>query len=157
MKLLGTLHLIVLAALVPASAQTPAAPAKPNSAPAATKPKPAAATKPAPSAAAKPEAANSADPVVLMVGDEKLTKSQFEALVASLPDELKAQANGPNKRRFAEQLVEMKSLAYEARRRKLDQTPEAKTRIALQLDNVLASELFRTLNADLKVDDAALE
>jgi peptidyl-prolyl cis-trans isomerase C len=92
-----------------------------------------------------------ADPVVLTVGNEKMTKSQFEAFVAALPDQLRAMATGPNKRKFAEQLVDMKTLAYEGRRRKLDQSPEVKQKIALQTDNVLASEVLREV-----VDEAAV-
>jgi peptidyl-prolyl cis-trans isomerase C len=125
---------LVLAAAVLAGAQTPPAAAK-----------------------AAPAATIAADPVVLTVGNEKMTKSEFEAFVAALPDQLKAQANGPNKRKFAEQLVELKSLAYEARVRKLDQSPDVKRRIALQTDNVLASEVFRQIGAGINVDDAAVK
>ncbi len=86
-----------------------------------------------------------------------MTKSQFESFLAALPEQLRAQANGPAKRKFAEQFAEMKSLAQEARRRKLDQKPDVQQRMALQVDNVLASEMFRIANADLKVDDAAIQ
>jgi peptidyl-prolyl cis-trans isomerase C len=126
-----------------AKPKTPTPAAKPKAPTPATTPK-----TPAPNAAA--------DPVVLTVGAEKMTKSQFEAFVAALPEQVRAGATGPNKRKFAEQVVEVKALAYEARRRKLDQSPEVKQRIALQTDSVLASEVFRLVNADVKVDDAAL-
>lgn len=151
MKSFRIAHALVAATLMCANAQT--------SAPAPAKPKPAkpVAVKPVTARPAPAETAVSTnDPVVITYGDQKITKSQFEALVATLPDELRAQANGPNKRKFAEQLVEMKSLAYEARHRKLDETPEAKQRIAIQIDNALASELFRSLNTAVKVDDAAI-
>ncbi len=86
-----------------------------------------------------------------------MTKSQFEAFVAVLPEQLQATATGPNKRKFAEQLADMKALALEARRRKLDQSPDVKLRIALQVDNTLAGEMFRTINNEVKVDDAAVK
>ncbi len=86
-----------------------------------------------------------------------MTKSAFEAFIAALPEQLRVQASGPGKRKFAEQFAEMKSLALEARRRKLDQRPEVQERMALQVDNVLASEMFRIVNADLKLEDAAVQ
>lgn len=135
MRIPTCLPLLVLAAGISASAQTPTT----------------AAAKPA------PEVTAAADPVVLTVGSEKMTKSQFETFVAALPDQLRAQANGPNKRKFAEQVVELKALAYEARRRKLDQSADVQQKIALQTDNVLASEVFRIVSAGVKVDDAALK
>jgi parvulin-like peptidyl-prolyl isomerase len=151
-----TLALVAPLLLSVASAQAPPAakkttPAKPAAAkPAAAKP---AGAKPA---AAKPAAAAKVDPndpVVMTVGPQKITKSEFEGLVAALPEQVRAQATGPNKRKFAEQVAEMRALAYEARQRKLDQSPEMKIKIALQVDNVLASELV----GSAKVDAAAVQ
>ncbi len=152
MSILNLSTTLALAALA-ASAQTapPVKKAAPTTAPAPAKP---AAAKPA---AAKPAVANANDPVVLTIGTETMTKSQYEALIKALPEQARAQANGPNKRKFAEQIAEMKSLAYEARRRKIDQDPEVRAKLALQTDNVLASELFRTTTANLKADDAAIQ
>lgn len=154
LPLLATFTLGAFAQSTPATTpKTPAAAPKiPAAAPKAA-PKPAAA---APKTAASSPAASAADPVVISVGNEKMTKSQFEAFVAALPEQVRAGASGPNKHKFAEQLVEVKALAYEARRRKLDQSPEVKQRIALQTDSVLASEVYRLVSADVKVDDAAV-
>lgn len=149
MKLPSISLILFLASSLAATAQT-------SSKPTATPTAPAGQTTPKATATPAATAAASADPVVLSVGNEKMTKSQYEAFVASLPEQLRANASGPNKRKFAEQVVEMKSLAYEARRRKLDQSPEVKQRIALQADNVLASEVYRLINADMKVGDAAV-
>ena len=157
-----TLALLAPLVLSLASAQTPpaakkATPAKPAatkpaaSKPASTKPaaaKPAATPKPAGTAKVDPN-----DPVVMTVGTQKITKSEFEGLVAALPEQVRAQATGPNKRKFAEQVAEMRALAYEARQRKLDQSPEMKVKIALQVDNVLANELV----SSGKVDPAAVQ
>lgn len=145
MKISTYVPVLVFAAGVFASGQTPTA--------AAARPP---AAKPTTTAGAAPTA-KAADPVVLTVGGETMTKSQYEAFVASLPDQLRAQAVGPNKRKFAEQVIELKTLAYEARRRKLDQAPDVKEKIALQTDNVLASEVYKELNAGVKVDDTAVK
>ena len=105
-------------------------------------------------ATAKPAAApaKTNDPVVITIGDRKITKSQFEGFVSALPEQAQGQAKGPNKRKFAEQYAEMESLAAEARRRKIDQLPSTKQIMALQVDNLLASEVLK----QAKVDDAAL-
>ncbi len=132
-------------------AATTAAPAK---APAATKP--AMATKPTAPDAGQSTPLAASDPVVLTIGDQKMTKSQYEAFISALPPQVRAQANGPNKRKFAEQIVDMKALAYEARVQKLDQSLDFKQKLALQTDNLLASEMYQKLNSNVKVDDAAL-
>ena len=168
MLILNVPTVLALVALAGANAQTPAAPAAPPAKKAVTAPKPAgvkpAAAKPAAvkPAAAKPAAkpaaakANPNDPVVMTVGDQTMTKSEFEAFLTALPEQARMQATGPTKRKFAEQVAEMKALAYEARRRHLDQAPETKQKIALQIDNLLASELYRTVTATVKTDEAAL-
>ena len=132
------------------SAQTPA-PAAKKAAPAATAPAPA---KPA-AAAAKPAAApaaSAADPVVLTIGDHKITKSEYEGFVNALPEQVRSQAMA-NKRAFAERVAELKTMAYEAQKRKLENTPTGK----LAIENALANELVRTLSESAKPDDAAVK
>src|SRR5690348_13645922 len=81
--------------------------------------------------------AASADPVVLTVGNEKITKSQFEELIAGLPAQAQAQAKTPaGRKQLAEQLAELKTLAQEARAKKLDESKEVKARLALQAEQV---------------------
>jgi peptidyl-prolyl cis-trans isomerase C len=93
------------------------------------------------------QAPASADPVVLTIGDQKLTQSQFERIVSTLPDQAKAQAKTPEGRRqLADQLVELKVLAQAARAQKLDQNPDVQTRLEIDSDQVLASAVYRTLS-----------
>ena len=106
-------------------------------------PKPAATAAPKPAPAAPAAAATSADPVVLTIGTEKITKSQFEQIFAQIveqmPPERRAAAQAPQaKRQLAEQLAELKALAQEARREKIDQTPEAKAQLAMRSDQLVA-------------------
>src|SRR5215831_4455091 len=140
---------LALCLAVAASAQTPT-PAQPQPEVAA-----AAVAKPAATPAATPAPTPDLPPttVIMTVGDEKITKAQFEALLSALPDQVRAQAQGPNKRKFAEQYAEMKSLAYEARKRHIEQNPAVQERMALQKDSFLASELyqsFKPAEADVK-------
>src|SRR5215472_16568289 len=105
------------------------------------------------SAAAQPEV--SPDTVVMTVGSEKLTRAQFEDLLAALPEQVRAQAAGPGRRQLAEQLAEVISIAQEARKRKLDQSPAVQRIMALQTDQVLAGALARQIN-EAKPDEAAM-
>jgi len=141
---LSILKCILIVPVAAGLAQTPA-------------PKPAT---PAPAASVKPakpmlEDIPGADPVVLTVGDEKITKSEFERLLAALPDQVRARAQGPGKRQVAEQIAQLKSLAQEARKRGIDKSPETKELIAFQTENLLASTLYREISAGIKADDAA--
>lgn len=123
------------------------------------------APKPAPSKPATPVAAPAApdashlpgDTVIITVGQEKLTKAQWESFLSVLPDRLQSEARGPNRRKVAEQLVEVKAMAQEAQRRKLDQTPKFQAQMELQRENLLAQTLYQEMAATLKADDATAE
>ena len=148
---------ISLLAIGQLSAQTPPAPAKPKPA-AATPAKPAAAVKPpaAPVAKAQPGTLPP-DPVIIIIGDQKITKSQYESFIGSLPERIRAEATGPNKRKLAEQVADMKALAQEARKRGLDKKPEIQQQIAFQSENLLANALIQQLQSEAKSDDAAVQ
>ncbi len=131
---------LALCLAMAASAQTPT--------PAQAQPKVASAAVPKAAAAPAPAPDLPATTVVLTVGNEKITKAEFEAMLSALPEQVRAQAQGPNKRKFAEQYAEMKSLAYEAKQRHIDQTPEVQQRMALQKDSLLASELYQSFKPE---------
>ena len=98
-----------------------------------------------------------ADPVVLTIGDEKITKSQFEQIVASLPAQQQQMLQTPaGKRQLAEQLGELKTLAHEARQRKIDQTPKVQAQIELQTDNILAGLVYQDLGNSTSPDETAV-
>src|SRR6266852_342345 len=106
--------------------------------------------------AAKPTTAPPVPPdkVVLTIGDQKLTAAEFEQLVDVLPEQVRSSARGPNKRQFAEQLVRIKIMSQEARKRKLDDNPAMRTQLELQKDNLLANAMFQDMTTNVKVDDA---
>ncbi len=107
----------------------------------------------APAPAAAPQ---SFDKVVLRVGDEKMTVGEFEKFVDTLPEQYRAAARGAGKRQIVDQLVSLKALAQEARKRKLDQDPAYKAQLAFQAENLLAGTLYRDLTTNLKVEDGDL-
>jgi peptidyl-prolyl cis-trans isomerase C len=163
MKLFNnTKFMILLSAATMALAQppSPTPPAKPpatrtlNGAPVTDPAKPA-----APSIAPAPVAVVSPDTVVLTVGTEKLTRAQFEELLSALPENMRAAAAspGPGRRQVAEQIAELKSIAAEARKRKIDQSAGVQQLIAIQTDNVLASALAKRIADDIKAGEPELK
>lgn len=116
----------------------------------------AAAQAPAPKSPSAPTPVPAApDKVVVTVGDEKLTVADIDHVIDAMPEQLRVQARGSQKRQFLEQIVRLKLLSQEARRRKLDQTPQFQKQLALQTENLLAGLLFQDLSTQLKVDEAA--
>jgi peptidyl-prolyl cis-trans isomerase C len=90
--------------------------------------------------------ATSADPVVFAVGSTKMTRSEFDALVKNLPEQIRTQIGGDTveaRRRFAEQFAEVILYADEAKRRGLDATPSAKVQMFLQEQSSLAGLLYQ--------------
>lgn len=108
-------------------------------------------------AAPKPALEQATDPVVITIGTMKVTKGEYEQFINALPPQIQTEAKGPNKRKVAEQYAELRLMAEEARKRKIDQTPATKVQIAFQIDQMLAQMLFRDLQATVKVDDAAVQ
>jgi parvulin-like peptidyl-prolyl isomerase len=106
--------------------------------------------------APKPVLEAAADPVVLTIGSLKVTKGEYETFINALPPQIQTEAKGPNKRKVAEQYAELRMMAEEARKRKIDQQAATKAQIAFQVDQMLAQMLFRDLQATVKVDDAAV-
>jgi peptidyl-prolyl cis-trans isomerase C len=97
------------------------------------------------------------DAVVLTVGEDKITKTQFDMILATLPPQQQGQAQTPKGRRdIAEKLSEILTLAQEAKAQKLDQTPKIQMQIVLSTDQLLANAMFRDLAENTKPDDATL-
>lgn len=92
--------------------------------------------------------------VVLTIGDEKITAGEIDHLIDMIPEQYRAQARASGRRQFADNIVRLKVMAQEARRRKLDQTPAFKDQIAFQSENLLAQTLYRDLATNTKVDEA---
>ena len=97
------------------------------------------------------------DAVVLSVGDDKITKAQFDLILSTLPPQQQATLQTPKGRRdIADKLAEILALSQEAKAEKLDQTPKVQTQIMLSTDQLLASVMYREFGESGKPDDAAL-
>jgi len=97
------------------------------------------------------------DAVVLTVGDEKLTKAQFDLILSSLPPQQQATVQTPKGRRdIADKLAEILLLAQEAKAQKLDQQPKVQTQLMIQTDQLLANVMYHDFGENGKPDDAML-
>lgn len=97
------------------------------------------------------------DTVVLTIGEQKITRSQFEQIISTFSAQQQAQLQSPAaKRRLAEQLADLITLAQDGRARKLDQEPAIKAQMELQADQVLAQHVYQDLMANAKPEDADL-
>jgi peptidyl-prolyl cis-trans isomerase C len=123
-------------------AQTPAQTPPPTPAPKAEMPSP---------AKAPAAAATSPDKVVLSVADEKMTAGQFQEFVDTLPEQYRSPAA---RRQIADKLVDLKTLAQEARKRKIDQKPAYKAQLAFQTESLLAGTVLREMSSNMKPEEA---
>ncbi len=102
------------------------------------------------------EAEIAPDAVVLTIGNQKLTKQQFEDLIRALPPQLQGAANGPQRREFALQIAELIAVAAEAERRKMDERADIAMRLRYQRENVLAGALYQEMVEHAVVSDEAV-
>ena len=96
------------------------------------------------------------DAVVLTIGARKITRVQFEQLLAALAQNGHPAVTPADKRKVAEQYGELETFAQEARSRKLDESPETKEMISIQVDNVLASTLAKKVTDETQLTDLDL-
>jgi len=138
---------LVAAAVAIAVGQQPSSPASPASSKAAPS---------TPPAAAAPASNLAPEEVVITIGEQKVTRAQFELLLASLAQNGRPANTPADKRKVAEQYGDLETMAREARARKLDQSAEVKEMLTLQTDNVLASLLAKKINDDVHFTDMDL-
>ena len=106
---------------------------------------------------AKPTFASPAFPavrVVISVGETKLTAAQLEQIIESLPEQYRNVARGPGRKEFGQNMARVLVLAEEGKRRKINETPEYKTQVTFQSDNLLAGKAFAQIGEAIKIDDA---
>ena len=140
---------LAAAAVVVACAQQP-----PSPSPAPPQPPAGAVTPVAPGTpAVAPASTVAPDAVVLTIGERKITRAQFEALQT---DAAPSATTPDKKRKLAEQYGELETMAQEARKRMLDQSPQAKQLISIQVDNVLANLLAKKIQDDAVFTDLDL-
>jgi parvulin-like peptidyl-prolyl isomerase len=136
---------LAAAGVVVASAQQPASPAPPKPVPGTAAP-----ATPAPASNLAPDA------VVITIGDQKITRAQFELLLASVAQNGHPAVTPADKRKVAEQYGELESMAQEARKRKMDQSAENKEMMSIQNDSFLANILAKKVSEETQFTDLDL-
>jgi peptidyl-prolyl cis-trans isomerase C len=96
------------------------------------------------------------DKVVLTVGDVKMTAAQFDAIIDVLPEQVRAQARGPARSQFAQNVARVIVLAREGKRLKLDVSPGFKAQAEFQADNILAALVYAQMTKDNAPGEAEL-
>lgn len=94
------------------------------------------------------------DRVVIAVGDIKITAAQFNAFIDTLPAQYKNMARGAGRRQLADNIAKTLTLAQEAQKRKLDETPDYKIQAMFQNYNLMANAMATQAGKDLKISEA---
>jgi parvulin-like peptidyl-prolyl isomerase len=82
------------------------------------------------------------------VGNQSMTRAQFEVLLSALAENGRPAATPAQKRQVAEQYAELETMAQEARKRKLDESAETKQMMSIQSDSFLANSLAKHISDD---------
>jgi len=92
--------------------------------------------------------------VVARVGDAVILDSDLDALLANVPEQYRARYNSPKvQKEVLERLVDVKMLAWEARKRGLDAKTEVKLKIEYLIDQILAKELEADITENAAVEE----
>lgn len=140
MKLSVFAHVLAVSALTASAFGQQPSPAAP--------PKPDAPAQPALAQVAAPESNLAPDAVVLTVGNQTMTRAQFEVLLSALAENGRPATTSAQKRQVAEQYGELETMAQEARKRKLDESAQTKQMMAIQSDSFLANSLAKKISED---------
>jgi peptidyl-prolyl cis-trans isomerase C len=97
------------------------------------------------------------DTVILRIGDEKITAGEFASFIESLPEQVRGQARGSARKQLAENLIKVKLIAQEARRKQADQDKLFKLQSAYQVDNLLAVYYLNNYLKTAKFSDEELK
>lgn len=105
----------------------------------------------APNAAAKPAVD---DPVILTVNGEDVRRSEFEAAVASIPDQMRVAIQGEaGKKALAEEIIRLKILEQEGKKLKVDEQPDVSARVRFETSNIMARAALPRLVAERGTKD----
>lgn len=86
-----------------------------------------------------------------------MTAADVDRLIDTIPEQYRARIRAGGRRQFAENIVNLKVMSQEGRRRKLDETPTYKAQLALQSEQLLAQQVYQDLQKNTKVDEATAQ
>ncbi|MCD6570766.1 MAG: peptidylprolyl isomerase, partial [Deltaproteobacteria bacterium] len=92
--------------------------------------------------------------ILAKVGDEVILDKDIEMLLSKIPQQYRKKYDSPGaKKEIVEKLVDVKVLAWEARRRGIDKRPDVNLRITYFIDQMLAKELEEDVTNNIEVTD----
>ncbi len=96
--------------------------------------------------------------VVAQVGDDKITAQDIEEILTHIPMQYRTRySSAEGRREIVDGLVNIKTLAWEARKRGIDKQNSVRMKISYLTDQTLAKELENELKKAFKVSDAEIE
>ena len=109
----------------------------------------------APATAPTTKPAEDLSKVIIRVGDDVMTIGDYNNLIDSLPEQVRAMAKGPGRRGLAEKVVEVSLLSAEAKRMGLDKDPKVQMQLELARKQILTQALAEKVQSDS--DEASLK
>jgi len=92
------------------------------------------------------EAAKNSGKVIMRVNGEPVTQAEFEMFMSAIPEQQRAILATPGgKRELANEIVRMKALEQEAKRRGLDKDPELTTQLDLMKTQLVATRALQEI------------
>ncbi len=95
--------------------------------------------------------------VILKIGEEKITAGEFAEFIETLPEQVRGQVRGSGRKQLAENLIKVKLIAQEARRKKADEEKLFKLQAGYQMDNLLAVYYLNNYLKTAKIADEELK
>ena len=92
--------------------------------------------------------------VVASIGDQKITDKDVDAILAQVPEQVRARYESPEgKKEFVSSLAEIKMMAIEARKKGLDKDPDLKFKLEFISEQMLAKALAESAVKEIKITD----
>lgn len=96
--------------------------------------------------------------VIAQVAGESITEGDIEEIISHIPAQYRAKYSSlQGRKEIVDGLVEMKMLAWEARRKGIDTQESVKAKIGYAIDQILAKELENGLKKSVKVSETDIE
>jgi peptidyl-prolyl cis-trans isomerase C len=92
--------------------------------------------------------------VVATIGDQKITDKDVDAILAQVPEQVRARYDSPEgKKEFVTSLAEIKMMAIEAKKKGLDKDPDIQFKLGFISDQMLAKALAESAVKEIKITD----
>jgi len=92
--------------------------------------------------------------ILAKVGDDVILEKDIDMLLSKIPQQYRMRYSSADARKeIVQRLVDVKMLAWEAKRRGIDKRADVKTRIEYLIDQMLAKELEEEVSNNIEVTD----